>query len=41
MNKLLLTFEKIGYATDPYLGYLTVSPDKLGTAIKIEGELEY
>lgn len=24
--KLLNTFEKIGFATDPYLGYLTVSP---------------
>ena len=24
--KLLQTFEKLGYATDPYLGNLTVSP---------------
>lgn len=33
--KLLQTFEKLGYATDPYLGNLTVSPQNLGTAMKL------
>ena len=33
--KLLQTFEKLGYATDPYLGNLTVSPAKLGTSMTL------
>lgn len=33
--KILSTFEKLGYATDPYLGNLTVRPDQLGTGLKI------
>jgi len=32
---LLSTFEKLGFATDPYLGNLTVSPKDLGTAMKL------
>eukprot|EP00347_Sterkiella_histriomuscorum_P011380 403372676 len=36
MIKLLQTFEKLGYATDPYLGNLTASPKNLGTALKLE-----
>ena len=37
--KLLQTFEKLGYATDPYLGNLTVSPKNLGTALKLEADI--
>lgn len=33
--KLLQAFDKLGYATDPYLGNLTVSPLNLGTAMQI------
>lgn len=33
--KLLQTFDKLGYASDPYLGSLTVSPKMLGTAMKM------
>lgn len=36
MIKLLQTFEKLGYATDPYLGNLTVSPKNLGTSLVLE-----
>lgn len=32
--KLNQTFEKMGFATDAYLGYLTVSPANLGTALQ-------
>lgn len=32
---MLETFEKLGYATDPYLGNLTVSPATLGTGMKL------
>ena len=31
--KLNNTFEKIGFASDTYLGFLTVSPEHLGTAL--------
>ena len=41
MTKLLQTFEKLGYATDPYLGNLTVSPKNLGTALKLEANISY
>ena len=37
--KLLQTFEKLGYATDPYLGNLTVSPANLGTAMTMKCNL--
>lgn len=33
--KLVELFEKFGFATDPYLGNLTVSPKNLGTALNI------
>ena len=36
LMKLLQTFEKLGYATDPYLGNLTASPRHLGTALRLE-----
>ena len=39
--KLLHTFEKLGYATEPYLGHLTVSPKNLGTALYLEADLKY
>ena len=39
--KLLQTFEKLGYATDPYLGTLTVSPQNLGTALTLEVALAF
>ena len=39
--KLLQTFEKIGFATDPYLGYLTVSPQNLGTAMQLEAKMKF
>jgi hypothetical protein len=39
--KLLNTFEKIGFATDPYLGFLTVSPRNLGTAMHLECKLKF
>ena len=31
--KLVQTFEKLGYATDPYLGFLTASPKNIGTGM--------
>jgi protein-arginine kinase len=31
--KLNTTFEKIGFASDTYLGYLTVSPRHLGSSL--------
>ncbi len=39
--KLVHTFEKLGYATDPYLGNLTVSPKNLGTSLYLEADLKY
>ena len=33
--KILKTFEKLTYATDPYLGNLSVSPANLGTSMKL------
>lgn len=41
MNKLLNSFEKMGFATDPYYGNLTVSPEHLGTGINMEGTVTY
>ena len=37
--KLIQTFEKLGYATDPYLGNLTVSPANLGSAMTMKCNL--
>jgi protein-arginine kinase len=34
LAKLNTTFEKIGFATDTYLGFLSVSPRHLGTAMR-------
>jgi protein-arginine kinase len=34
--RLIQAFEKLGFATDPYLGNLTVNPSNLGTAMKLE-----
>jgi hypothetical protein len=34
-TKLIRVFEKIGFANDPLYGYLTVSPQHLGTALSI------
>ena len=31
----------MGFATDPYLGFLTVSPAHLGTGINMEGVVTY
>lgn len=39
--KLIQTFEKLEYATDPYLGHLTVSPSNLGTSMFLEGTLTF
>jgi hypothetical protein len=39
LNKLNTTFEKIGFATDTYLGYLTVSPRYLGTAMSYKSSI--
>ena len=36
---MLQEFEKLGYSTDPFLGNLTVMPQNLGTAMKLECEL--
>ena len=41
MIKLVQTFEKLGYATDPYLGNLTVSPKYLGTALQLEASVVF
>lgn len=41
MIKLLQTFEKLGYATDPYLGNLTASPRNLGTSLRLEAEVVF
>jgi len=38
--KLIKTFEKLGYATDTTLGNLTVSPQNLGTALKLNCSLK-
>ena len=38
---MLQTFEKLTYATDPYLGNLTVSPKNLGTSINLEIEFHF
>ena len=37
--KLTYTFEKMGFATDAYLGYLTVSPAHLGTGMHFQGSI--
>lgn len=37
--KLTHTFERIGFATDAYLGYLTVSPAHLGTGMHFQGQI--
>jgi len=39
--KLMHTFEKLGYATDPYMGNLTVSPKNLGTSLFLEADLQF
>ena len=38
--KLTQTFEKMGFATDAYLGYLTVSPAHLGTGMHFQGSIK-
>lgn len=37
--KLTHTFERMGFATDAYLGFLTVSPAHLGTAMEFKGSI--
>ena len=37
MDKLTKTFDKMGFATDSYLGFLTVSPANLGTGMSFTG----
>ena len=37
--KLNHTFEKMGFATDAYLGYLTVSPAHLGSGMHFQGKI--
>lgn len=37
--KLNKTFEKMGFATDAYLGFLTVSPANLGTGMQFSGSM--
>ena len=39
MFKLLSTFEKMGFATNAYLGNLSVNPEHLGTCMQIQGGL--
>ncbi len=39
--KLVHTFEKLGYASDPYLGHLTTSPKNLGTSLILEADLKF
>ncbi len=36
LAKLIRVFEKLGFANDPLYGYLTVSPQNLGTALSIQ-----
>ena len=38
--KLNQTFEKIGFATDSYLGFLLVNPQNLGTGLNIEATIK-
>jgi len=33
------TFEKIGYATDSYLGHLTVCPSNLGSGLSLSASV--
>ena len=40
MQKLLYVFEKLGYASDTHLGYLTTCPSNLGTAMNVKAVLE-
>ena len=40
LAKLIKVFEKIDFATDFSLGYLTVSPLNLGTALNISCKFE-
>lgn len=37
--KLTHTFEKMGFATDAYFGFLTVSPAHLGTGMHFRGSI--
>ncbi len=37
--KLTHTFERMGFATDAYMGYLTVSPAHLGTGMHFTGSI--
>ena len=37
--KLTHIFERMGFATDAYLGYLTVSPQHLGTGMQFQGRI--
>ena len=39
MDKLTKTFDKMGFATDSYLGFLTVSPANLGTGMSFSGTI--
>ena len=39
MEKLTKTFDKMGFATDSYLGFLTVSPENLGTGMQFSGTI--
>lgn len=39
MDKLTKTFDKMGFATDSYLGFLTVSPANLGTGMSFKATM--
>jgi protein-arginine kinase len=35
LKKLVAAFDKVGFAVDAFLGYLTTSPLNLGTGLKL------
>lgn len=36
---MVRAFDKVGFATDAYLGHLTANPVNLGTGLKFKGRL--
>lgn len=40
LKKLVKAFDKVGFATDSYLGHLTTLPQRLGTGFSLKCKLE-
>lgn len=39
LRKLVKAFDRVGFATDAYLGYLTTAPQMLGTGLLVSGKV--